>query len=64
MKNYIFTPKERQVLQEHQGKRNLKPSLYYVLINRIRNADQLEEDVKLFLKLRKKLKKEVEEKVG
>lgn len=56
MRTYIFSPREKEALIKYLDGTEKNTLLLRVLLSRIRNADLLEEDIKLFLKVRKKLK--------
>jgi len=56
MRTYIFSPREKEALKKYLDGTEKNTLLLRVLLSRIRNADLLEEDVVLFLKVRKKLK--------
>ena len=55
MRSYIFTEYERKLLREWLEQRVESSDALRKVLSRIRHAEQINEDVKLFLKARSKL---------
>lgn len=55
MRKYIFTPHERRLLQEFLRGNKLRG--IDTLLNRIKNAEELNHDIELFIIIREKLAK-------
>lgn len=55
MRKYIFTPHERRLLQEFLKGNKLRG--IDTLLNRIKNAEELNHDIELFIVIREKIMK-------